>query len=99
MELDDAHDQDRSRRAARHDGGSDRFGRRKRGAREEVKREEIVALDKACVWHPYTAMRVYLGEVDPLVVVRAEGSHLFDANGKKYIDGNSSWWTATPGHR
>jgi adenosylmethionine-8-amino-7-oxononanoate aminotransferase len=64
-----------------------------------VNREEIVALDKARVWHPYTAMRVYLEEVDPLVVVRAEGSHLFDASGKKYIDGNSSWWTATLGHR
>ena len=71
-----------------------------RGAREEVvNRDEIVALDKAHVWHPYTAMRVYLEEVDPLVVVRAEGSHLFDASGKQYIDGNSSWWTATLGHR
>ncbi len=62
-------------------------------------RDEIIALDKAHVWHPYTAMRVYLEEVDPLVVVRAEGSHLFDADGRRYIDGNSSWWTATLGHR
>ena len=61
--------------------------------------DEIIALDKAHVWHPYTAMRVYLDEVDPLVVVRAEGSHFEDARGKRYIDGNSSWWTATLGHR
>ncbi len=62
-------------------------------------RDEIVALDKARVWHPYTAMRVYLDEVDPLVVVRAEGSRLYDADGKSYLDGNASWWTATLGHR
>jgi adenosylmethionine-8-amino-7-oxononanoate aminotransferase len=62
-------------------------------------RDEILALDKAHVWHPYTAMRVYLDEVDPLVVVRAEGAHLFDADGRRYVDGNASWWTATLGHR
>jgi adenosylmethionine-8-amino-7-oxononanoate aminotransferase len=64
-----------------------------------VTRDEIVALDKAHVWHPYTAMRVYLEEVDPLVVARAEGALLFDADGRRYIDGNASWWTATLGHR
>ncbi len=62
-------------------------------------RDEIVALDKAHVWHPFTAMRVYLDEVDPIVVVRAEGSRLFDADGRAYLDGNSSWWTSTLGHR
>ncbi|HSQ62417.1 MAG TPA: adenosylmethionine--8-amino-7-oxononanoate transaminase, partial [Polyangiaceae bacterium] len=62
-------------------------------------RERIVALDKAHVWHPYTAMSVYLAEVDPLVVVRAEGSRLFDADGRAYLDGNASWWTASLGHR
>ncbi len=62
-------------------------------------RDEILALDKAHVWHPYTAMRVYLDEVDPLVIVRAQGSRLFDADGRAYLDGNASWWTATLGHR
>jgi adenosylmethionine---8-amino-7-oxononanoate aminotransferase len=62
-------------------------------------REEILALDKAHVWHPYTAMRVYLDEVNPLVVARAEGCRLYDADGRWYIDGNASWWTATLGHR
>ncbi|HEY1957844.1 MAG TPA: aminotransferase class III-fold pyridoxal phosphate-dependent enzyme [Polyangiaceae bacterium] len=64
-----------------------------------MNRDEIVALDKARVWHPFTAMRVYLDEVDPLVVVRAEGSRLWDADGRAYLDGNSSWWTASLGHR
>lgn len=65
----------------------------------EPARDALVALDKAHVWHPYTAMRVYLDEVDPLVIARAEGSSLFDADGRRYLDGNASWWTATLGHR
>jgi adenosylmethionine-8-amino-7-oxononanoate aminotransferase len=66
---------------------------------EARSRDQIVALDKAYVWRPYTAMRVYLDEVDPLVIVRAQGSRLFDADGRGYIDGNASWWAATLGHR
>jgi adenosylmethionine-8-amino-7-oxononanoate aminotransferase len=63
-----------------------------------VDRAEIVRRDKAHVWHPYTAMDAYVASVDPLVVARAQGSLLFDANGKSYLDGNSSWWVASLGH-
>ncbi len=62
-------------------------------------RDEIVALDKRRVWHPYTAMQSYRERVDPLVVVEAEGATLVDADGRRYIDGNASWWTDTLGHR
>jgi adenosylmethionine-8-amino-7-oxononanoate aminotransferase len=61
-------------------------------------RERIVALDKRRVWHPYTAMDDYAERVDPLVVVRAEGARLFDADGRSYLDANSSWWVAALGH-
>lgn len=61
-------------------------------------RERIVALDKRRVWHPYTAMAEYAERVDPLVVVRAEGARLHDADGRSYIDANSSWWVAALGH-
>jgi adenosylmethionine-8-amino-7-oxononanoate aminotransferase len=64
----------------------------------EDTRERIVALDKRRVWHPYTEMREYRERVDPLVVVEARGSRLFDADGRSYIDGNASWWSATLGH-
>jgi adenosylmethionine-8-amino-7-oxononanoate aminotransferase len=64
-----------------------------------MRREDIVALDKAHVWHPYTPMEAYIKETDPLVVVRAEGSRLFDADGRSYIDAPSSWWVALLGHR
>jgi adenosylmethionine-8-amino-7-oxononanoate aminotransferase len=64
-----------------------------------LSREEVVTLDKSFLWHPYTPMDGYLSEVDPLVIVRAEGSRLYDMNGRSYIDGNASWWTALLGHR
>jgi adenosylmethionine-8-amino-7-oxononanoate aminotransferase len=43
-------------------------------------------------------MQQYRDAVDPLVIVRAEGSRLFDADGRSYLDGNASWWTCTLGH-
>ncbi len=61
-------------------------------------RDRVVALDKQRVWHPYTEMSRYRERVDPLVVVRAEGSRLFDADGRVFLDGNASWWTSTLGH-
>jgi len=64
----------------------------------EGEREHIVALDKECLWHPYTAMDDYRRRTDPIVVSRAEGVRLFDVNGRSYIDANASWWTSTLGH-
>lgn len=61
-------------------------------------RERIVGLDKRLVWHPYTPMRQYQDEIDPLVIVRAEGARLHDADGRSYLDANSSWWVAALGH-
>ncbi len=61
-------------------------------------RERIVALDKALIWHPYTPMRRYVDEVDPVVVDRAEGMYLYDVNGARLIDGNASWWVNIVGH-
>lgn len=60
-------------------------------------RADIVRLDKSRVWHPYTAMDDYARR-DPLVVARAHGAWLEDADGRRYLDGNSSWWVASLGH-
>src|SRR5262245_64246095 len=43
-------------------------------------------------------MNRYREGTDPLVIVRAEGSRLFDADGRVYLDGNASWWSSTLGH-
>lgn len=63
-----------------------------------IERARIVALDKRHVWHPYTSMDEYGKGVDPIVVVRAEGAWLHDADGRSYLDANSSWWVASLGH-
>ncbi len=62
-------------------------------------RAGVVTLDKRHVWHPYTAMEAYIAQTDPLVVIRAEGCYLHDADGRRYLDANGSWWVSTLGHR
>lgn len=62
-------------------------------------RASLVELDKRHVWHPYTAMEDYIARTDPLVVERAEGPYLWDADGRRYLDANGSWWVTTLGHR
>jgi adenosylmethionine-8-amino-7-oxononanoate aminotransferase len=36
--------------------------------------------------------------VDPIVVARASGAWLEDVDGRRYLDGNASWWVAALGH-
>jgi adenosylmethionine-8-amino-7-oxononanoate aminotransferase len=60
-------------------------------------RETIVRADRRHVWHPYTAMDAWAGE-DPIVVARAKGAWLEDVDGRRYLDGNSSWYVAALGH-
>jgi adenosylmethionine-8-amino-7-oxononanoate aminotransferase len=60
-------------------------------------RDEIVRLDRAHVWHPYTPIGAS-EKNDPIVVARAEGSSLYDADGTRYLDGNASWWVTALGH-
>ena len=63
-----------------------------------AERTRIVALDKHYLWHPYTPMGEYVAHVDPLVIHHAQGSRLYDLDGRSFIDGNASWWTALLGH-
>ncbi len=60
-------------------------------------RAEIARLDKRHVWHPYTPADAWEHE-DPIVVSRARGAWLEDVDGRRYLDGNSSWWVAGLGH-
>jgi adenosylmethionine-8-amino-7-oxononanoate aminotransferase len=60
-------------------------------------RAAVVRLDQAHVWHPYTPMDAP-ESADPIVVARAIGAWLEDADGRRYLDGNSSWWVAALGH-
>jgi adenosylmethionine-8-amino-7-oxononanoate aminotransferase len=66
-----------------------------------LSRDAILALDRAHVWHPYTSVDDGVDDgvgADPIVVARADGSWLVDVDGRRYLDGNASWWVATLGH-
>jgi len=59
---------------------------------------DLVARDAAHVWHPFTQHSQWLDD-DPLVIDRADGMYLFDADGRRYLDGISSLWVTVHGHR
>lgn len=59
--------------------------------------EELVAWDKAHVWHPFTHMQQYLAE-QPLIIRRGLGTKLQDVQGNWYYDGTSSIWVNVHGH-
>ncbi|MFA6228733.1 MAG: adenosylmethionine--8-amino-7-oxononanoate transaminase [Rhodanobacter sp.] len=57
----------------------------------------LAARDLKHVWHPCTQMHDH--ESIPMVpIVRGEGAWLVDADGHRYLDGISSWWTNLFGH-
>lgn len=62
-----------------------------------LQRADVVALERAHVWPPYTSSEKHETR-DPLVIVEARGPHVFDADGRRYVDGVSSWWSRTLGH-
>jgi adenosylmethionine-8-amino-7-oxononanoate aminotransferase len=55
-------------------------------------------LDSAHVWHPFTPMSAYVAEHAPIIAA-AEGFHLVDTAGRRYLDGHSSLWCNIHGHR
>src|SRR3954471_16096048 len=60
--------------------------------------QQLQKLDKQFVWHPFTPMKLWL-ESDPLVITAAEGMHVIDSDGNRYLDGVSSLWCNVHGHR
>ena len=65
---------------------------------DSSRHEQLLALDRAHVWHPFTQMAVWPSD-DPLIVERAEGNELIDDLGHRYLDGVSSLWCNVHGHR
>ena len=58
----------------------------------------LAKLDHAHVWHPFTQMRDWLKR-EPIVITSGKGTVLRDANGREYLDANSSIWTNLHGHQ
>jgi adenosylmethionine---8-amino-7-oxononanoate aminotransferase len=62
-----------------------------------VSNAQVVARSLAAVWHPCTQMKSH--ERFPLVPIRrAQGPWLEDFDGRRYLDGVSSWWVNLFGH-
>ena len=55
-------------------------------------------LDRDFVWHPFTQQQGW-SEEEPLMIERGEGSYLFDADGRRYLDGTAALWCNVHGHR
>lgn len=51
----------------------------------------------AHVWHPCTQMQ-RMHTVPPLPMARGDGPWLWDYEGRRYFDANSSWWVNLFGH-
>lgn len=61
-------------------------------------RADVVALERRHVWPPYTSSERH-ESTEPLVIVGGEGAWIEDADGRRLLDGNASWWTVTLGHQ
>jgi adenosylmethionine-8-amino-7-oxononanoate aminotransferase len=61
----------------------------------ELSRQRLLAIDQAHIWHPYT---VPTADAEIYPVVAAQGVQLELADGRRLIDGMSSWWTAIHGY-
>lgn len=55
----------------------------------------LVDRDRKHLWHPYTQM---LTAPEPLPIARGEGVYLYTEDGRKILDGISSWWVNIHGH-
>src|ERR1051326_2086444 len=62
---------------------------------EHPTRNELRDWDRRHHWHAFTQMAEY----EPLVIERAEGCWLVDVNGRRDLDGVSSPWCNSHGHR
>ncbi|MCG2578194.1 adenosylmethionine--8-amino-7-oxononanoate transaminase [Dechloromonas sp. XY25] len=65
--------------------------------------EDWLARSQAAVWHPCTQMQHHAQPGSPaylplVPIARGQGAWLHDFDGKRYLDGISSWWTNLFGH-
>ncbi|WP_084125601.1 aspartate aminotransferase family protein [Demequina sp. NBRC 110054] len=62
---------------------------------ESAAGQEIYALDRAHVFHSWSAQK----SLDPMVITGGEGSYLWDADGKRYLDFSSQLVYTNIGHQ
>jgi adenosylmethionine---8-amino-7-oxononanoate aminotransferase len=59
---------------------------------------QLARWDLDHVWHPFTPQDAWEADGPPLIIERAEGVHLVDVQGRRYLDGVASLWTNVHGH-
>jgi putrescine aminotransferase len=59
--------------------------------------ERLVALDRAHFFHPATPLREH-ARTGPRIFVRGDGIYLYDAKGRRYVDGLGVLWSVNCGH-
>ncbi|MBL8394005.1 MAG: adenosylmethionine--8-amino-7-oxononanoate transaminase [Candidatus Accumulibacter sp.] len=62
---------------------------------------DLLERSLSAVWHPCTQMRQHASAVEPLPLVpiaSGQGVWLHDFDGRRYLDGISSWWVNLFGH-
>lgn len=57
----------------------------------------LVARSLRAVWHPCSQMKLH-ETLPPVAIARGEGAWLYDFEGRRYMDGISSWWVNLFGH-
>src|SRR6185295_15842267 len=79
--------------------GRDRPARRAHSAaagdRAVTQADDLLALDRRHVWHPFTQAAT---APDPIPIRSAQGARLVAADGREYLDLISSWWVTLHGH-
>jgi adenosylmethionine---8-amino-7-oxononanoate aminotransferase len=55
--------------------------------------------DKKYLWHPFTQQQEWVADKDITIITKGKGTYLYDAEGKKYLDGVSSLWCNVHGHQ
>jgi adenosylmethionine-8-amino-7-oxononanoate aminotransferase len=70
---------------------------------EKLSNADWLARSQAAVWHPCTQMQHHAqpgtpGHLPLVPIARGQGAWLYDFDGKRYLDGISSWWTNLFGH-
>ena len=58
----------------------------------------LSARDLRVNWHPCTQMREHEAQLPMIPIARGEGAWLIDADGRRYLDCISSWWSNLFGH-
>lgn len=62
----------------------------------QTTRDVLLAFDREHVWHPYS---IVPSQEPRYLVSSAEGVYIELADGRRLVDGMSSWWTAILGYR